>query len=153
MQGQGGQGNCGKPEGQKQNEQEETVLLECQSFSLRILTSSTSLREMGNKGTLQTWESHTHPPFMLQNFADADFVFDQTPLMSPPSPPCPCWGGLEGGKGGDQKPSYQFDLLCGFTILIMTDTAINETKIHGPCGPSTLEGRARQSMRDTKQVN
>ena len=72
---------------------------------------------------------------MLQNFAGAGFVFDQTPLISPPSPPCPCWGGPEGGKG-DQKPSYQFYLLCGFTILIMTDTAINETKIHGPCGPS-----------------
>ena len=61
MQGQGWQGNCGKPGGQKQNEQEETVLLECQSFSLHVLTSSTSLREMGNKGTLQTWESHTSP--------------------------------------------------------------------------------------------
>ena len=89
---------------------------------------------------------------MLQNFAGAGFVFDQTPLISPPSPPCPCWGGPEEGKG-DQKPSYQFYLLCGFTILIMTDTAINETKIHGPCGPSITGGKARQSMRDTKQVN
>jgi len=79
-------------------------------------------------------------------------LFDQTPLISPPSPPCPCWGGLEGGKG-DQKPSYQFYLLCGFTILITTDTAINETKIHGPRGPCIPGGKARQSMRDTKQVN
>ena len=86
-------------QGQEQDEQEETVFLECQSFCLYILTSSTSLREMGNKGTLQTWESHTSPALHASELCRCRLCVWPNSTYFTSQPTVPMLGRAGGRKG------------------------------------------------------